>query len=80
MLNCQGITRLVSEAQDRPLTLGEKLSLRTHLMMCSGCRNYEKNLPSLRLMMKSFAKGSDVQNTDPSKPSQSDSHPKTSDK
>ena len=68
MLNCQEITRLVSEAQDRPLTLGEKLSLRTHLFMCSGCRNYEKNITSLRLIMKSFAKGKDAGSTDQPKP------------
>ncbi|MES2408315.1 MAG: zf-HC2 domain-containing protein [Pseudomonadota bacterium] len=57
MLNCQEITRLVSEAQDRPLSLGEKLSLRTHLLMCSGCRNYEKNIASLRIASRAFTQG-----------------------
>lgn len=59
MLNCQEVTRLVSESQERSLTLREKMSLRTHLMMCSGCRNYEKNMMSLRLTARAFAKGTD---------------------
>ncbi len=62
MLNCREITRLVSESQDRPLTLGEKLSLRTHVIMCSGCRNYEKNMTSLRLATRAFAQGANEQN------------------
>ncbi|BBP05416.1 hypothetical protein TPL01_31160 [Sulfuriferula plumbiphila] len=59
MLNCQEVTRLVSESQERSLTLREKMSLRTHVMMCSGCRNYEKNMMSLRLTARAFAKGAD---------------------
>lgn len=62
MLNCQEIIRLVSESQERPLTLREKVSLRTHVMMCSGCSNYEKNMVSLRLTMRAFAKGANEQN------------------
>ncbi|GBL45851.1 hypothetical protein SFMTTN_1662 [Sulfuriferula multivorans] len=62
MLNCQEIIRLVSESQERPLTLREKISLRTHVMMCSGCSNYEKNMASLRLTMRAFAKGTNEKN------------------
>ena len=41
MLNCQSATRLVSEAQERRLSVPEKMGLNVHLMMCSGCMSAE---------------------------------------
>ena len=38
MTNCKHATELMSQALDRPLTLGERLRLRFHLLMCLGCR------------------------------------------
>lgn len=58
MLSCHEATRLMSEAQDRALTMGERLSLRTHLLICRGCRNFEDNLRSLRVIARVFARGS----------------------
>lgn len=40
-------TCLMSEAQDRSLSLGEKLTLRLHLTMCSGCLNYDRQIAFL---------------------------------
>jgi hypothetical protein len=48
MLNCKQVNRLLSEGQDRSLTLREKLPLRLHLAMCEGCRSYGKQLDFLR--------------------------------
>lgn len=48
MLNCKEVTHLLSEAQDRKLTLGERLPLRMHLAICQGCRNFGKQLDFLR--------------------------------
>ena len=59
MLNCLEVTRLVSDSQERSLTLREKMSLRMHVMICSGCRNFEKNMMPLRLTARAFAKGVD---------------------
>ncbi|GAA3528880.1 zf-HC2 domain-containing protein [Zobellella aerophila] len=56
MLNCHKATRLMSEAQDRPLTLNEKLALKVHTLMCSACSNFEKQLPALRRMARTFAR------------------------
>ncbi len=39
MLNCREVTELCSAELERPLRTGEALSLRVHLMMCSGCTN-----------------------------------------
>ena len=48
MLNCKQATRRMSEAEDRPLDLGERLELGLHLAMCQGCRNYRRHLRVLR--------------------------------
>lgn len=52
MLNCKEATQRMSEAQDRPLPLGERLPLRLHLFMCAGCRNYGKQLDFLRAVTR----------------------------
>lgn len=55
MMNCREATRLMSEAQDRKLTLAENAELKFHKMMCTGCRNFGKQMDSLRLFMQDFA-------------------------
>ncbi|WP_197094504.1 zf-HC2 domain-containing protein, partial [Burkholderia sp. LK4] len=37
---CTDVTRLLSDALDRHLTLHERLQVRVHLPTCSGCRAY----------------------------------------
>ena len=44
---CRQAARLLSESHDRPLQLGERLSLRVHLWMCSGCSRYARQLDLL---------------------------------
>lgn len=48
MGKCKHITRLLSDALDRPLTTGESVAIRLHLPTCSGCRNYRKQIRLLR--------------------------------
>lgn len=48
MLTCKQVTRIVSQAQERPLSFMERLKLRLHLMMCKGCRNYNKQMSFIR--------------------------------
>lgn len=48
MMNCQQATELMSQAQDRPLSLGERLGLRLHLLICTGCSNFRRQLEVLR--------------------------------
>ncbi|MBE0473655.1 zf-HC2 domain-containing protein [Rhodoferax sp.] len=59
MMNCQQATRLISESQERPLSMTEKLSLKMHVMMCSGCKNFSLQVPFLSKAMKAYAKGFD---------------------
>ncbi|WP_028293250.1 zf-HC2 domain-containing protein [Oceanobacter kriegii] len=56
MMNCREATRLLSEAQDRKLTLAENVELKFHTMMCSGCRNFGKQMSSLRSFMSDYAR------------------------
>lgn len=59
MMNCQQATKLISESQERALSLPEKMSLKLHAMMCSGCRNFSLQVPFLSKAMKAYARGQD---------------------
>lgn len=54
MLNCREVTRLVSESQERNLSVTEKLSLNLHLLMCDGCKNFSLHVPFLRNAMRAY--------------------------
>jgi len=57
MHSCEEITRLLSEAQERPLSRREKMALRFHVIMCGHCRNFEKHIKVLRQAAQRFARG-----------------------
>lgn len=57
MLNCKEVTRVCSDELERPLKLGERASLHLHLMMCTGCTNYRRQLRTLRQVMQAYADG-----------------------
>ena len=59
MMNCQHATRLLSEAQDRKLSLKERATLKFHIMMCTGCRNFGKQMKELRAFTRGYVKGKD---------------------
>lgn len=52
---CTDVTRLLSDALDRRLTLHERLQVRVHLPTCSGCRAYRGQLALLRTVAKAAA-------------------------
>ena len=57
MLSCQQATELMSQEQDRPLTLAERLGLRLHVWICAGCNNYRRQLHVLREACRRFGAG-----------------------
>lgn len=73
MLNCHEATRLMSEAQEHPLKLGEKVSLKMHVMMCSGCRNFGKQMHILREFTRAYAEGADESAQPPHRDDQAES-------
>jgi hypothetical protein len=54
VLTCKDVTRKLSEAQDRKLSLAEKLNLQMHLAMCKGCRNFRGQMDFLRVACQRF--------------------------
>jgi len=51
MLSCKHTSRLISEAQERKLSLKERISLRLHIWMCNSCRRFEKQIHFMRNIM-----------------------------
>jgi predicted anti-sigma-YlaC factor YlaD len=51
-LPCDGMTRLASQSLDRDLTLLERLALRLHMLYCSACRRYLRQISVLRNAMR----------------------------
>lgn len=55
MLNCQQVTRLLSEAQERKLSMRERAALKMHRMMCSACNNFGKQILTMSVIAKKYA-------------------------
>ncbi|WP_373314869.1 zf-HC2 domain-containing protein [Deefgea salmonis] len=49
MMKCRDIAFLLSESQDRSLSLSESLQLRLHLFMCQKCTHFSHQLKVIRL-------------------------------
>lgn len=45
---CEGVTGLVSEALDRDLTRAERIAVRIHMVYCSACRRFRKQVRQIR--------------------------------
>jgi predicted anti-sigma-YlaC factor YlaD len=52
-LNCRQASRLVSEGMDRDLCFMERLGLRLHLMICSACRAWRRQVLLIRRLLRS---------------------------
>lgn len=57
MLTCREATALMSQEQDRPLTLAERIGLRLHVWICNGCNNYRRQMGVLRDACRRFGSG-----------------------
>ena len=51
---CREASEVLSLAQDRPLTLREKLVLYVHLPLCEGCRNFKAQLAFIRRAVREY--------------------------
>jgi len=60
MLSCKEVTTLCSQEMERPLHWREKILLRLHVMMCSGCTNFRQHMKTLRQTMHMYASGQAV--------------------
>lgn len=55
MLTCKEATQVMSNDMDRRTTLHERNQLRLHLITCSGCRSYRRDLHMLRRACRGLA-------------------------
>ena len=53
LLTCKEATQLLSNDMDGETTLHERNRLRMHLITCSGCRNYRRDLQWMRRACRS---------------------------
>jgi len=51
---CRDHTELLTRQLDGPLTRGEALGLRIHLLICKGCRRFRNQIQRLRSMVLSM--------------------------
>jgi len=49
----------MSESQEHTLKVRERLSLQLHLMICSGCNNFNEQMGTIRQMSHEYAKARD---------------------
>lgn len=56
-LSCKEATRLMSQSQDRALSLGERAALKLHLALCRGCRAVSEQFAFLRRALRRMAEG-----------------------
>ena len=54
MLTCKETSLLLSQAQERPLGMAERVTLRLHLLLCKGCRNFRAQLEVLRAVVRRY--------------------------
>jgi hypothetical protein len=51
---CREASEVLSLAQDRPLTVREKLIVYVHLPLCQGCRNFKAQLDFIRRAVRAY--------------------------
>ena len=55
-INCRQAARLISDAQDRPLSIRDRLKLRLHLHWCVACTRYQKQVGFLRKALHRYGR------------------------
>jgi hypothetical protein len=58
--SCKEASELLSQAQDRPLTLAEKFALHIHLPLCEACRNFREQLGVIRTALRRYLEQDDA--------------------
>jgi hypothetical protein len=59
MPSCKEVSRLVSESMDSDLPFRQRFSTRLHLLMCSLCSEFRRQVAFLREAARSFGKASE---------------------
>ena len=54
LLSCKDVSRLLSQAEERPMSTWERLRVKWHLAVCSMCRAFERQLALMREAMRRY--------------------------
>ena len=54
IVHCDLSARLLSDARERRLSLGERVPLALHLVLCAKCRRYRRQLHRLAVLCADF--------------------------
>jgi hypothetical protein len=54
MLSCREATRLLSQREDRALTVAEHVKLRLHLVVCIACTRFARQLAFMRAALSRY--------------------------
>ncbi len=52
--SCKEVAALVVAREDRDLNVSEKLALRTHMLICKACPDFEKQILTMRNAMRQW--------------------------
>ena len=55
MLHCDKVSKHISDSMDKKLTLWQRAGVRIHLMMCSHCARFSRQLQRVRQMSRDGA-------------------------
>ncbi|QUX90232.1 hypothetical protein CYL31_01935 [Marinomonas sp. A3A] len=56
MIKCKQATQMLSEKLDRPLSAKEKINLAMHTAICTPCRQFGKQMETIRGLSRSYTK------------------------
>jgi hypothetical protein len=56
--SCEDMSGLISRQMDEPLPFWSRLEIRLHLLYCSACRRYRRQLRLIREGLRQFLSGS----------------------
>ena len=57
--NCRDTSVLLSQKQDRALSVWERVGVYLHLLACEGCRQLERQLAFMRSALKRYLESDD---------------------
>lgn len=55
MMSCKDAVKLMSQEQDRSLSLSERLGLRLHVFICRGCHATQRHFEFLRTVAREIS-------------------------
>ncbi|WP_456300212.1 zf-HC2 domain-containing protein [Rodentibacter haemolyticus] len=56
-MQCKQATQFISLSYERPLSVYQKIRLKTHLLICPHCRAFGKNTERVHHFLKNYCQG-----------------------